>query len=152
MRGCGYILVGFVTVLSARAASAEVYSGTLCNASAADVPSMNYNQFGIFNVSTAARTALCGGATGGNITGVSATVYDRSVADNVRCTLFITNEAGGTLFSQTVVSAGFSSGPINLVFAPPPISGVVHLECVLPANHPTNGPSVVTSYTIKDSQ
>jgi hypothetical protein len=67
--------------------------------------------------------------------------------------MILINTAGAPLFTTTVVTSGFASGPMGLNFPlPPAISGGgVVLQCLLPAAHPTNGVSVVTTYTINDS-
>jgi hypothetical protein len=150
MQILGFFSISLVMLFSASTTSAETYSGVFCNSGD---PQVNYSQFGVHNASTnAAKTVLCGGATAGTISSVSATVYDRSTSDAVRCTVFLTDAAGSTLFSAAAATSGFGSGSSLLSFSPPQIIATVVLQCSIPAVDSSNGFSHVTTYTITDSQ
>jgi len=149
MRTFGLVCISLVTALSAGTASAETYSGTLCNASG-NPPNTGYNQFGTFNGSTTAALAVdCGGVTSGAVSLVTLTVYDRSPTDDVRCTILLLNAAGNAFFSTSVATSGFSSGPFTLAAATPSIAAAVVLECSIPAFNAQNGASHITTYTIQ---
>ncbi len=153
MRMTGLLLIGLVTALSARTTSADIYHGVLCNASGADVTSIGRIRSGVFNSSTtAAKRVHCGGVTsGGSVSSVSTTVFDRSVSDDVDCTLFITGPSGATRFTANAHTSGFGSASATLTFANiPPVDGMVVLQCVIPADDAQNGASFVSSYTINE--
>jgi hypothetical protein len=153
MRMSGLLLIGVVTVLSARAASADVYHGVLCNASGSDVTSISRIRSGVFNSSTTAvKRVHCGGATsGGPISSVSTTVFDRSPSDDVDCTLFISSLSGVTRFTANAHTSGFSSASMIVTFTNiPPVDGMVVLQCVIPADDAQNGASFVSSYSINE--
>src|ERR1041384_1951233 len=108
MRKSGIMLFGIVTALSAGTGSAETYHAVQCTASGSDVTSFGRNRSGTFNSSeTAVKRLHCGAATNGAILSASATVYDRSVTDDVDCTLYVTNPSGTALFTANRQTTGF---------------------------------------------
>jgi len=149
MKTSGFIFIGLMTALLASNASADVYSGTLCNANGGTTGSA-YDQFGIHNNSTATPLSVsCGAvASAGAISSVSITVYDRSTTDDVRCNVSIVNTEGSALFSVGLVTIGSANGPLVLSTGVPNIGGTVVLNCSLPANT-AFGTSYVTTYTIR---
>jgi len=149
MRTCGLVCISLVTALAAGSASADTYSGTLCNARG-NPPNTGYSQFGTFNGSTTAALGVdCGGVTSGAVSLVTLTVYDRSPTDDVRCAILLLNAAGGVLFSTNVSTSGFASGPFTLAAVTPSIAATVVLECSIPADNAQNGASHITTYTIQ---
>ena len=144
--------MGFMVILlSTGTALANAHSGSLCNANAADAPSIVYTQFGVHNISSVARAVVCGGVTDGTVTSVTITVYDRDPAADVSCTVLLEDAAGGAVFATTLASSGFSSAPITLSTGLPAFAGFIELQCSIPPANATNGVSHVTSYSIGDS-
>lgn len=151
MRICGILTFCFVALLSLGTASANVHSGTECNPGPAEVGVIDYSRFGVHNNSTTPRLVLCPGVTDGTVSAVSITVYDRDPNVDVSCLVQLMNPDGGVLFSTTLSTSGFSSGPLVLSTGTAPVAGVIVLQCLIPAFNAINGASHVTSYTISDS-
>jgi hypothetical protein len=150
MRIPGLLSISLVMVLSASTAWAGVFSGTLCNASGPDAPSLAYGQFGIHNTSTAARAVHCGAVTNRTVLGIAAIVYDRSPTQNVGCTFLVLFADGRTRFTASVATSGSASGPMTLnTLLPVPVAGPTSLHCTLPGAH-ANGVSHLASYAVAE--
>jgi hypothetical protein len=151
MRTSAFLVIGLVALLSAHTASAENFSGVLCNPDGPSTAAARYGQFGVHNLSTTARLLVsCGGVTEGRIATITVTVYDRSSTQDFAGTVFVTDTTGNALFSAGLVTSGNAPGPMTRVFRVPLLTGVVVIDAVLP--NAATGFSHLTSYTIVDNQ
>jgi hypothetical protein len=144
-------LCGLVTcVVISSPASAQPHQGMECMPhNGADIGNIGYDGWGVHSGTSSAQLVHCPGFTGG--TGVwaplSATVYDRSTTDDVRCTITLTDHTGAAMFSTAMSSSGFGSAAQVLGAVVPGVVGAyVVMDCSLPA--PTaNGFSYLTTYS-----
>lgn len=141
----GATLVGSLVTVPVLANDRAFYHGTICKPVNASQNIVQYNQYGVHNMSTTAvATVECPVPSYlndelGSFFYARVTVYDRNTSKNVSCTLRrILNTDGGIYFQQTKSSTGGSptSGPQQLQFFEPnsavTAQGYWHLECTLP--------------------
>jgi len=66
----------FTLSLGVNSASADTYSGTLCQAEGGAAPALNYNQWGIYNQSiTDTKSVVCGSHSAGGVHEVDIIAY-----------------------------------------------------------------------------
>ena len=138
-------LLAFSLTIPCLANDRVFYHGTICHPVNASRNIVEYNQYGVYNMSTTAVAKVeCPVPTYlndelGAFFYARVTVFDRHTSANVSCTLRrLDNTDGGIYFQQTKSSTGggAGAGPQQLQFFEPnsPVTakGYWHLECSLP--------------------
>jgi hypothetical protein len=152
IRNAGAGALCLAALVSTASAAEHGHAGTLCNpAAAADAAKINYTQYGVHNVAATAATVLCGGTPeyATNVSMIAANVYDRSVPENVCCTMMVQDQAGNLLTSAVTCSVGAGAPPQQIAFFPPGnVAGTTNMQCTVPAATAL-GWSHVTSYRIR---
>lgn len=139
------------------AASAEetVFNGAICQPVNASRNFVDYNQYGVYNISTTAvATVECSLAAvcpnSDCVFAVHLSLYDRSTTKAVLCTLRKADKTGVITWQQTVSSFGGGPGSGSFGFSfnltPYPYSGtgVVSLRCSLPPMQSGQASAVTT--------
>lgn len=151
-----------VTISSASASTNDIYAGAMCTAKdAASQSRLEFNRFGVVNVSTTASATVGCGARSAGLTidpplvkQIVASVFDRS-ALGVCCTATVSDSSGNTLAAQTKCSdflaADARESGMFFSFSSSGVRGFPYLECTIPPAVPGgafSGFSAVAHYTV----